>query len=59
MWYLLRERSVPRMNTKTKQNQKNQNRQKQGPKKQGQNPSMLQYDRKHQDHENPETRMTR
>ncbi len=47
------------MNTKTKQNQKNQNRQKQGPKKQGQNPSMLQNDRKHQDQEYPETRMTR
>ena len=47
------------MNTKTKQNQKNQNRQKHGPKKQGHNANMLQYDRKHQDHEYPETRMTR
>jgi len=47
------------MNTKTKQNPKNRNRQKQGPKKQGQNPSMLQYDRKHHEQEYPETRMTR
>lgn len=49
------------MNTK-KQNQKSQEqktRQKQEPKKQGQNPNMLQDDRKHQDHEYPETRMTR
>jgi hypothetical protein len=50
------------MNTKTKQDQKNQRpgtRQKQGPKKQGQNANMLHEDRKHQDHEHPETRLTR
>jgi hypothetical protein len=49
------------MNTKSKQNQKNdqQKTQRQGPKKQGQNPNMLQGDRKHHDHEHPETRMTR
>jgi hypothetical protein len=50
------------MNTKNKQDQKNQrqkSRQEQGPKKQGQNPNMLQDDGKHQDHEHPETRLTR
>jgi hypothetical protein len=49
------------MNTKDKQDQKNQRqktRQKQGPKKRGQT-SMLPDDRKHQDHEYPETRLTR
>src|SRR5580698_7584343 len=59
VWYLLDERSVPRMNTKNKQGQKNQTqktRQKQGPKKQGQHPNMLQ---KFEEHEHPETRMTR
>jgi hypothetical protein len=48
------------MNTKTKQNQKNQTqktRQNQQPKKQGQNPNMLQE--KHHEQEHPETRMTR
>jgi hypothetical protein len=52
------ERSVPRMNTKIKQDQKKNQRQKtrekQEPKKRGQNSSMLH----HQDHEHPETRMT-
>ena len=50
------------MNTKNKQDQKNQQRktrQRQAPKKQGQNPHMLQGDRKQHEHENPETRMTR
>jgi hypothetical protein len=50
------------MNTKNKQTQKTQRqkaRQKQGPKKQGQNPSMLQDDRKHHEHEFPEMRLTR
>jgi hypothetical protein len=50
------------MNTKNKQNQKNEQRttrQKQGPKKQGQNPNTLQDDRKHEEHEHPETRLTR
>jgi len=44
------------MNTKNKGNQKNQRpgtRQEQGSKKQGQNLKM------HQDHEHPETRLTR
>jgi hypothetical protein len=46
------------MNTKNKQGQKNQRqktRQEQGSKKRGQTSHMLQ----HQDHEHPETRMTR
>jgi hypothetical protein len=53
------------MNTKTEQHQKKDQRQKtqegQGQKKQGQNPSMLQGNRRHQDHEqeHPETRLTR
>jgi hypothetical protein len=53
------------MNTKTEQNQKKNQRQKtqqeQGGKKRGQNPSMLQGNRKHQDHEqeHPETRLFR
>ncbi len=49
------------MNTKNKQGQKNQRqktRQKQGTKKQLRNPNMLQDDRKYQEHEHPETRMT-
>jgi hypothetical protein len=49
------------MNTTNKQDQTNQRqktRQKQ-PKKQGQNSSLLHDDRKHHDHEHPETRMTR
>jgi hypothetical protein len=54
----LNERSVPRMNTKSKQDQKKNQRQKtlqkQEPKKRGQNPSMLQQ----RDHEHPEMRMT-
>jgi hypothetical protein len=63
MCYSLTERSVPRMNTKTKQDQKNQRqkiRQTQRPAKQGQNLHVL-PDRKHHDHEqeHPETRMTR
>ncbi len=54
LWYLVIERSVPRMNTTTKQDQKNQ-RQKtreKRPKKQGQN-SVLHDNRKQQDHEHP------
>ncbi len=50
------------MNTKSKQSQKNhrqKTRQRQGPKKQGQNPSMLHEDRKYHEQELPETRMTR
>jgi len=47
------------MNTKNKQDQKKKTLQGQGPKKQGQNPKMLQVDRKHEDQEHPETRMTR
>jgi hypothetical protein len=50
------------MNTTTKQDQKNQRqktRQKERPKKPGQNSNMLHEDRKHQDHEYPETRLTR
>ncbi len=50
------------MNTTIRQDQKNQRqktRQKQGPKKRGQTSSMLRDERKHQDHEHPETRMTR
>jgi hypothetical protein len=50
------------MNTKNKQNQKNQRqqtRQRPEPKKQGQNPSMLQGGQKHHEQEYPETRMTR
>ncbi len=50
------------MNTKNKQDQKNQRhktRQEQVPKKQGQSPKMLQEDRKPQDHEHPEMRLTR
>jgi hypothetical protein len=50
------------MNTANKQDQKNQRqktRQKQRPKKQGRSPNMLLNDRKHQDHEYPETRLTR
>jgi hypothetical protein len=50
------------MNTKTKQNQKSQQqktRQKQEPKKQGQNTNMLHEDRKYQEHEHPEMRLTR
>jgi len=50
------------MNTKNQQNQKNQQQkaqQKHGPKKQGQNPNILQNNRKYQDHENPETRLFR
>jgi hypothetical protein len=64
-WYLKSERSVPRMNTKNQQDQKkNQGqkaRQEHGLKKQGQNPSMLQGNQKHQDHdqEHAETRLTR
>jgi hypothetical protein len=57
VWYCLRERSVPRMNTKNSQNQKKQRqttiRQEHGPKKQDRNSTM------HHDHELPETRMTR
>ena len=54
------------MNTTIKQDQKNQRhgtRQKQGPKKQGSakqgRPSMLAEHRKYEDHEHPETRLTR
>ncbi len=47
------------MNTKNKQNQKNRRQQKQQPKKQGQNPNMLQDYRKQHEQEHPETRMTR
>jgi hypothetical protein len=50
------------MNTATKQDQKNQRqktRQKQRPKKQGRNASLLHDDRKHQEHEHPEMRLTR
>jgi hypothetical protein len=50
------------MNTKNKHDQKKErqtSRQKQGPKKQSQTPNMLQDDRKHEDHEHPETRLTR
>jgi len=50
------------MNTNKKSDEKiqrQQSRQTQAPKKQGQNPHMLQGDRKHQDHELPETRLTR
>ena len=51
------------MNTKTKQdqkkNQRRQTRQEQGPKKRGENSNMLSDHRRHQDHEFPETRMTR
>jgi hypothetical protein len=50
------------MNTKNKQGQKNQRektRQKHEPKKRRQNSSMLHDDRKHQDHEYPEMRLTR
>jgi hypothetical protein len=50
------------MNTTNKQDQKKQRkktRQKQGPKKRGQNSNMLPDDRKHEDHEYPETRLTR
>jgi hypothetical protein len=54
----LSERSVPRMNTKNKQDQKKNQRQKtlqkQEPKKRGQNSSVLQQ----RDHEHPEMRMT-
>jgi hypothetical protein len=49
------------MNTTTKQDQKNQRRktrQKQGPKKQGRSPN-LHDDRRFQEHEHPETRLTR
>jgi hypothetical protein len=49
------------MNTTNKQDQKNQRqktRQKR-PKKQGSNTSLLNDNRRHQDHEHPETRMTR
>ena len=56
MWYLSGERSVPRMNTKNKQNEKNQRqktRQKLVRKKQGQNLNI------YQEHEHPETRLTR
>jgi hypothetical protein len=50
------------MNTKNKQDQKNQlqkTRQKQEPKKQGQNANILRDDRKYQEHEHPESRLTR
>ncbi|MGD1093874.1 MAG: hypothetical protein ABSB35_18040 [Bryobacteraceae bacterium] len=50
------------MNTKNKQDQKRkgqQTRQKQGPKKQGQSPNNALDDRKYQDHELPEMRLTR
>jgi hypothetical protein len=50
------------MNTKNKQDQKSQRqktRQGQGPKKRGQNSNMLRAERKHEDHEYPETRLTR
>jgi hypothetical protein len=51
------------MNTKNEQNQKKnqrpKTRQEQGSKKQGQNPTMLREYPNHQDHEHPETRMTR
>jgi len=58
MWYLRRERSVPRMNTKSKQDPKKQaqrGQQEHKPKKQAQNTN------KHQDHEHehPELRMFR
>jgi hypothetical protein len=49
------------MNTKSKQDRNKERpttRQKQGPKKQGQNPT-LQNNRKHEEHEHPETRLTR
>jgi hypothetical protein len=49
------------MNTKNKQDQKNQRqniRHEPGPKKRGQNTNLL-HDRKHEDQEQPETRMTR
>jgi hypothetical protein len=50
------------MNTKNKQDQKKkaqQTRQKQGLKRQGRSPSMALDDRKYQDHELPEMRLTR
>ena len=53
------ERSVPRMNTMNKKDQKNQRqktRQKRGQKKHGQ---ALHDERKYQEHEHPETRLTR
>jgi hypothetical protein len=62
VWYLLGERSVPRMNTKSKQNSKSarpKTRPRQEPKKQGQNHNMLHDERKHHDQELPETRMFR
>jgi hypothetical protein len=40
-------------------NQRQKTRQGEGSKKQTQNLKMLHGDRKHQDHEHPETRMTR
>lgn len=50
------------MNTKSKQNQSNQRQKsqhKQSPKKQGQNPNLLQDGRKQHEQEHPETRLTR
>jgi hypothetical protein len=50
------------MNTANKKDQKNQRqktRQKHGPKKEGRNPNLLHDDRKFQEHEHPETRLTR
>jgi hypothetical protein len=50
------------MNTKNKQDQKNQRQktqQKAEPKKQGQNRNMLHEDLRNQEHEHPETRLTR
>jgi hypothetical protein len=62
LWYLLTERSVPRMNTKNKQNQKGQHQktqQKQGQKTREDNPSILHDYRKPHEQEHPETRLTR
>ena len=57
------ERSVPRMNTNSKQDQKKNRRQEtrqgQGSTKQGKNPSRLHDNPKLYDHERAETRMTR
>jgi hypothetical protein len=50
------------MNTKNKRDRKSprqRTRQKEGPKKRGQNSGMFHEERKHHDHEYPETRMSR
>ena len=62
LWYVLSERSVPRMNTNNKQNQKGQQQktqQKQGQKTREGNPSILHDYRKPHEQEHPETRLTR